>query len=66
MITLKNSLYLSSVLCADGDSPMMDWMDWCLHSRLPWTAGAAMCLAMSTHAQVMLSAPEIHHDCMLT
>ena len=63
---LNNSRYISAASCADVDSPMMDWMDWCLQSHLPCTAGAAMCLAMSTHAQVMLSAPELHHDCMLT
>ena len=40
-------MYRKSASCADGDSPMMDWMDWCLQSHLPCTAGAAMCLCMT-------------------
>ena len=63
---LKNSMFRGASSCADGDSPVMNWLDWCLQSRLPSTAGAATCLAMTTHAQVKLSAPELHHDCMLT
>ena len=63
---LNISRYNKSASCADSDSPVMNWMDWCLQSRLPCTVGAATCLAMTTHAQVKLSAPELHHDCMLT
>ena len=37
--------------CADEDLPMMDWMDWCLQSRLPCTAFVATCLAMISHAR---------------
>ena len=63
---LKNRRYTSATLSASARSPMMNWMTTCLLSHPTCIAGAATCSAMTTHTQVKLSAPELHHHCMIT
>ena len=45
---LKNSMFRGAASCADGDSPMMDWMVSCLHSHLPCISRASVLNPFST------------------
>ena len=65
---LNNSRYICAAVCVRCAQAVTRrrWIGWTGASsricRAP--AGTATCLAMTSHSQVKLSAPELHHDCM--